>query len=62
MFLRTLVRGAALMAATSVPFLCASKTKNEVYMWGNGIYQARPAALLQFKNFVPKKSQIFLTI
>ena len=24
-------------------------------MWGNGVYQARPDALLQFKNFQPKK-------
>lgn len=24
-------------------------------MWGNGVYQARPDALLQFKNFFPKK-------
>lgn len=24
-------------------------------MWGNGVYQARPDALLQFKNFSPKK-------
>jgi len=24
-------------------------------MWGNGVYQARPDALLQFQNFTPKK-------
>lgn len=23
-------------------------------MWGNGYYQARPDAILQFKNFTPK--------
>lgn len=44
-----------MMAATSLPFLCADKRKNEVYMWGNGVYQARPDALLQFKNFCPKR-------
>lgn len=55
MFLKTLIRGAALMAASSLPLYCAEKRKNEVYMWGNGVYQARPDALLQFKNFFPKK-------
>lgn len=44
-----------MMAATSLPFLCADKRKNEVYIWGNGVYQARPDALLQFKNFSPKR-------
>lgn len=43
------------MAATTLPLWCAQKRKNEVYMWGNGVYQARPDALLQFKNFSPKK-------
>jgi hypothetical protein len=54
MFLRHLLRGTALMAATSLPFLCASP-KHEVYIWGNGVYQARPDALLQFRNFTPKR-------
>ena len=43
------------MAATSLPFMCANKPKNEVYLWGNGVYQARPDALLQFRNFHPKR-------
>ena len=56
MFLKTLIRGgAALMATSTLPLWCADKRKNEVYMWGNGVYQARPDALLQFKNFSPKK-------
>jgi len=38
-----------------LPFICKEKEKHEVYLWGNGIYQARPDALLQFKNFTPKK-------
>lgn len=33
---------------------CKSQ-QNEVYIWGNGVYQARPDALLQFHNFYPKK-------
>lgn len=32
-----------------------NKKNHEVYIWGNGNYQARPDALLQFKNFIPKK-------
>jgi len=55
MMLRNLIKGTALMAATSLPFLCASKRRHDVYMWGNGIYQARPDALLQFRNFTPKR-------
>lgn len=47
-----------LLAATSVLFsstiLCNSQ-KRETYIWGNGYYQARPDALLQFHNFYPKK-------
>jgi len=31
------------------------KKKRQVYIWGNGIYQARPDAILQFHNFFPKK-------
>ena len=55
MLFRNLIKGAAFMAASSLPLFCASKKKNEVYIWGNGIYQARPDALLQFRNFTPKK-------
>lgn len=55
MLFRNLFKGAAFMAVSSLPIFCAPKYKNEVYMWGNGIYQARPDALLQFKNFTPKK-------
>lgn len=36
------------------PIICQER-KREVYIWGNGIYQARPDAIMQFKNFVPKK-------
>ena len=55
MMFRNLLKGAAFMAASSLPIFCAPKTKNQVYIWGNGIYQARPDALLQFRNFTPKK-------
>jgi hypothetical protein len=30
------------------------KKKYDTYIWGNGYYQARPDAILQFKNFTPK--------
>jgi hypothetical protein len=46
---------AGIMASSMLPFICKEKEKHEVYLWGNGIYQARPDALLQFKNFTPKK-------
>lgn len=45
------------IAATSIMLgniLCKDK-KQDIYIWGNGNYQARPDALLQFKNFSPKK-------
>lgn len=46
------------LAAASVLFgsavLC-NTPKYETYIWGNGSYQARPDALLQFLNFYPKK-------
>ena len=36
-------------------YLCAqNKKKYDTYIWGNGYYQARPDAILQFKNFTPK--------
>ncbi|KAL4490241.1 hypothetical protein ABPG72_004280 [Tetrahymena utriculariae] len=31
----------------------------KTYIWGNGIYQARPDALLQYKNFEPKLIKTF---
>lgn len=36
------------------PVFCTNK-KTETFIWGNGFYQARPDALLQFQNFTPKK-------
>jgi len=48
----------SLLAATSVLFsssIFCHPQKNETYIWGNGYYQARPDALLQFLNFYPKK-------
>lgn len=30
------------------------KVPTKTFIWGNGIYQARPDAVLQFKNFEPK--------
>ena len=46
------------LAAASVmmggPIYCKTQ-KNDTYIWGNGYYQARPDALLQFHNFYPKK-------
>lgn len=55
MLLRKILRGAAMLASVSLPYGCLDHRKNEVYIWGNGVYQARPDALLQFQNFVPKK-------
>lgn len=49
---KTLIAGASVLFAKAA--LCSSK-KNESYIWGNGRYQARPDALLQFHNFYPKK-------
>lgn len=48
--------GVALMG----PAVVATKEKEKPsktvsYIWGNGVYQARPDALLQFKNFEPKR-------
>ena len=45
----------AAAAALLAPPLFCQDPKREVYIWGNGVYQARPDALLQFKNFTPKK-------
>lgn len=55
MFFKSILRRLPLLAMTvsTLPFMC--KDKHEVYMWGNGVYQARPDALLQFQNFTPKK-------
>ena len=49
----------ALFAGTSLlttkqHFCAQNKKKYDTYIWGNGYYQARPDAILQFKNFVPK--------
>lgn len=36
--------------------MCTQKKKNKsCYIWGNGTYQARPDAILQFRNFEPKR-------
>lgn len=43
------------MASAVLVPMVSCKTKREVYIWGNGSYQARPDALLQFYNFTPKK-------
>lgn len=45
------------IATTSLLFgnVFCKERKHEVYIWGNGVYQARPDALLQFHNFYPKK-------
>jgi hypothetical protein len=54
--LRKIANRAAILA---VPLLLGSlscnESKNSVYIWGNGHYQARPDALLQFQNYYPKK-------
>ncbi len=44
---------AAVFAPVVSSVLCKNK-RNDVYIWGNGFYQARPDAILQFKNFEPK--------
>ena len=30
------------------------KGPSKTYIWGNGIYQAKPGDYIQFKNFAPK--------
>jgi hypothetical protein len=57
MFLRPMLKKLALfplffLATDPEKYTCAAK--NEIYIWGNGYYQARPDALLQFANFTPK--------
>jgi hypothetical protein len=43
------------LAAVSPHFFCKEEPlRHQVYLWGNGVYQARPDALLQFQNFTPK--------
>lgn len=39
---------------TTKYFCSDQKKKYDTYIWGNGYYQARPDAILQFKNFTPK--------
>ena len=34
-------------------------TRTTTYIWGNGLYQARPDAILKFQNFTPKKITTF---
>ena len=38
----------------------SSKGLTKTFIWGNGQYQARPDALVQFKNFEPKLIKSFL--
>lgn len=56
MFLKSIIRGAPIaLAALSTRLLCKQEDpQHKVYLWGNGVYQARPDALLQFQNFTPK--------
>ena len=56
MFSRLFTKSLGLASLLLIPTV-ACKTKREVYIWGNGFYQARPDAILQFRNFVPKKIQ-----
>lgn len=51
MFSRSALAASALLISN---VMCKNK-KQEVYIWGNGTYQARPDALMQFKNYSPKK-------
>ena len=56
MFAKNLIRGFSTLMALSAPtLLCADKKKQKIYMWGNGVYQARPDAIMQFKNLQPKQ-------
>lgn len=50
-FCRSIFAASSLLFASSV----SCNQKNDAYIWGNGYYQARPDALLQFQNFYPKK-------
>src|SRR5688572_6429111 len=34
--------------------------QTKTYIWGNGIYQARPDAAMRFRNFEPKLIKTFL--
>lgn len=51
LFTRFLIAGSSVV----LPAVACKEPKKEVYIWGNGVYQARPDALLQFKNFSPKR-------
>jgi hypothetical protein len=44
-----------LLAATAPRLFCKEEVRHQPYLWGNGVYQARPDALLQFQNFTPKR-------
>lgn len=57
MFIRFATR--SLLAASSLfaTNVFCKEVKRETYIWGNGVYQARPDALLQFHNFTPKKME-----
>ena len=46
----------SLFASTFIfkKYSCDENKKYQTYIWGNGYYQARPDAILQFKNFTPK--------
>lgn len=56
MLFRAILRSLPLAVAVAAPkLLCKEQPKHQVYLWGNGVYQARPDALLQFQNFTPKK-------
>ena len=54
MFSRLFMRGIGLASMLLIPTAYCKK-KRSVYIWGNGYYQARPDAILQFQNFYPKK-------
>jgi hypothetical protein len=56
MLFRAILRSIPLAMAVAAPkLLCKEQPKHQVYLWGNGVYQARPDALLQFQNFTPKR-------
>jgi hypothetical protein len=56
MLFKSILKAAPLvLAAMSPRLMCKDESRHQVFMWGNGVYQARPDALLQFQNFTPKR-------
>jgi hypothetical protein len=60
MFYRSLFQKLPLFAGALLASVLGTNSRcdennNNVFIWGNGYYQARPDAIMQFQNFIPKK-------